>query len=137
MTSATDRDPAFAVSAGLHDDAIIVRPAGELDLASTPILRAQLERIWALPDVAVLIMDLSEVTFCDSTGLAVLIATLRRSRERGARLMLAGITGMLVRLLALTGLRDAFAIYPDVTEALRAAAGRSADHSAEPHNPAS
>ncbi|GAT71436.1 anti-anti-sigma regulatory factor-like protein [Planomonospora sphaerica] len=126
MTPAPGRTPAFTASAGLHDDAVIVRAIGELDLAAAPILREQVERIWALPEVAVLIMDLSELTFCDSTGLSVLVAALRRSRERGTRFLLAGVGGRLARILALTGLDEAFTRYPDVTTALQAAAGRSA-----------
>ncbi|MFC4062760.1 STAS domain-containing protein [Planomonospora corallina] len=126
MIPAPGRSPVFTASTGLHDDAVIMRAVGELDLAAAPILREQMERIWALPEVAVLILDLSELTFCDSTGLAVLVATSRRSRERGTRLMLAGVGGRLARLLAITGLSEAFTRYPDVTAALQAAADRRA-----------
>ncbi|GII04845.1 STAS domain-containing protein [Planobispora takensis] len=127
MPLPSGRPPALTASAGLHDDAIIVRAVGELDLATGPVLTEQLERIWALPEVAVLIVDVSGLTFCDSTGLTVPIRALRRSRERDSRLLLAGVGGRLARLLATTGLKAAFACHPDVTAALQAAADQRAD----------
>ncbi|MBG0831988.1 STAS domain-containing protein [Planomonospora sp. ID67723] len=133
MTPLADRDPALALSTGLHDDAIIVRAAGELDLATAPLLRAELERVWALPELPVLIMDLSELRFCDSTGLSALIAALKRSRARGTRLMLAGLTGAPARVLTITGLAKALELHPDITAALRAATRPPGRHDSDPH----
>ncbi|GGL54952.1 STAS domain-containing protein [Planomonospora parontospora] len=69
-----------------------MRAAGELDLAAVPLLRAHLERVWELPGLPVLIMDVSELTFCDSTGLCELVRTLHRSRTCGTRLILTGLS---------------------------------------------
>ena len=52
-------------------DAVVVRVAGELDLATAPALWAALER--ALIDAHQVVVDLSAVTFVDSTGLSVLL----------------------------------------------------------------
>lgn len=51
--------------------------AGELDIAAAPELRAVLDRIVREDDGSVLV-DLSETTFLDSSGLAVLLNALRR-----------------------------------------------------------
>ena len=53
------------------NDAVVVRVDGELDLATAPALRAALER--ALADGDQLVVDLSAVTFIDSSGLSVLV----------------------------------------------------------------
>ena len=55
-----------------------LRVAGELDLFTAPELNAALEDV--REDV---VLDLAEVTFVDSTGLAVLIAQRRATRARG------------------------------------------------------
>jgi len=60
-------DPAVARVNG----AVVVRVDGEVDLATAPALWAALER--ALADGDQLVLDLSAVTFIDSTGLSVLL----------------------------------------------------------------
>jgi anti-sigma B factor antagonist len=50
---------------------LVVRVEGELDLATAPTLWTALEQ--ALADGNQLVLDLSEVTFIDSSGLSVLI----------------------------------------------------------------
>ena len=85
-----------------------VRVAGELDLDTGPQLREYLAmRIAHCPDV--LALDLSEVTFCDSSGLQALVATLRRARLLDRRLVL-GLEkeGRVHRLLELAGVVDLF-----------------------------
>ncbi|WP_307845380.1 STAS domain-containing protein [Planomonospora sp. ID67723] len=116
--------PTLTVSTGLHDEAVTVRAIGELDLAGTPVLRAHLEHVWELPDGIVLIVDLSELTFCDSTGLSELVRTRQRARARGIRLVLAGVGANLARTLAITGLRDGFEIHSDLSAALEAVTDR-------------
>ena len=53
--------------------------SGELDFASVPELRDQLLGVLR-PDACRLIVDLSQVSFCDASGLAVLVGTNRRAR---------------------------------------------------------
>lgn len=54
------------------------------------------------------VVDLSEVAFADSCGLATLIAARRRTAGRGAELVLTGVGPRLTRLLAVTGLGRSF-----------------------------
>lgn len=58
--------------------------AGELDLVSAPGLEARLERLRAA-DVAVR-LDLSKLTFMDSTGLSLIVRTVKAARRDGWRL---------------------------------------------------
>jgi anti-sigma B factor antagonist len=92
---------------------------GELDLYTGPQLRdAVLAATGEGRDhVAV---DLHEVTFIDSTGLGVLVACLKRVREReGALVLVAPDTSPLIRLLTLTGLQDILPTHPTLADAIR------------------
>ncbi|MBG0816680.1 STAS domain-containing protein [Planomonospora sp. ID82291] len=127
-----DRGSAFTVSSEPRGEAIVVRARGELDYRSAPALHEHLGRLWAAPGMAVLVVDLSGVAFCDSVGLSELVDALQRSEAAGVRLMLSGVHGVLSRVLAITGLRKAFEIHHEPGDALRTAADRSADRSAGP-----
>ncbi|GAA2996544.1 STAS domain-containing protein [Streptosporangium longisporum] len=68
-----------------------------------------------------LVLDLTGITFCDSTGLAELLWNLRRSQETGTRLVVAGASRTLRHMLATTGLLAYFTMADSVEEALREA----------------
>ena len=61
---------------------------GDLDIASVPALREQLREVLG-PDASRMVVDLSGVTFCDASGLAVLIGIRRRAGLLGGVLRLA------------------------------------------------
>lgn len=65
-----------------------------------------------------LILDLAGLTFCDSTGLAELLWTLRRSQETRTRLVVTGASQPLRQMLATTGLLIYFTMAASVEEAL-------------------
>ena len=76
--------------------------AGELDLANAETLSAQLEQT----KDGELVLDLSELEFIDSTGIALLVAMHRRLNPGGAerfRLIASGIPAV-QRVMTLTGL---------------------------------
>ena len=67
----------------------VVAPSGELDLASAPAVRDALAG--ALADGAgAVVVDLSRVTFLDSTGLAALLNAARRLRRAGRSFAVVG-----------------------------------------------
>ncbi len=86
---------------------------GELDLDTGPRLRNELvtELGQLAGDDAELVLDLAAVTFCDSSGLQALLATLRRARLLDRRLTLVVVPeSRLERFLTLAGVRDLFSI---------------------------
>ena len=89
---------------------------GDLDIASVPALR---ERLLALlqPHASRIVADLSGVTFCDASGLAVLIGVSRRARLLGGVLRLAAPSPPVVTVLRLTGLDRQFEIFATVLAA--------------------
>ncbi|MFF2526817.1 STAS domain-containing protein [Streptomyces liangshanensis] len=96
---------------------------GELDLITSPEIRRRVHDAVAAGRHA-LVLDLSQVFFCDSSGVGVLIAARRlvRSCGGGLRIVLpargADDGSHVNRVLAALGVRRLFEIYPDVASAV-------------------
>ncbi|MBL6278065.1 STAS domain-containing protein [Micromonospora fiedleri] len=82
-----------------------LRLAGELDMSSAPELNEAIDRLAAAGQRRLLI-DLTELTFCDSTGIAVFVRGDNRAAEQGGWLRITGATGRVERVLKVTGLAD-------------------------------
>ena len=84
---------------------VVLTLFGELDLASSPALEQELDKV---AGEGLIVVDLRQLEFIDSTGLSVLIRANRRAHERGAQFaVVAGRDGGQVqRLLGLTGLQQ-------------------------------
>ncbi|MEV4242235.1 STAS domain-containing protein [Streptosporangium canum] len=114
--------PAFDVQRWNNGPCVIVRAAGELDMAVAPRLRAEVDRALETPDHPCLVMDLTEVPFCDSVGLGILVGALTRIRDTHGRLILVVGPGMITHLLTITNLNRHFETCGSLREALDAAA---------------
>lgn len=99
------------------DSTLVLAPAGELDSATSPQLAT---RIRAATDAGAtdLLLDLTGVTFLDSTGLAVLLEAKRRLAAAGGRLRLACSVPAVLRVFQTTRLDRDFAIFPSRESAL-------------------
>jgi anti-anti-sigma factor len=94
----------------------IAELTGELDIASAPALREQLLSLLR-PGASRLVVDLSEVSFADASGLAVLVSTARRARLLGGFLRLAAVSPPAGQALHVTRLHRNLAIFPTVQAA--------------------
>lgn len=97
----------------------LITASGELDYHTGPRLRACLDDA-PLESGAVLVLDLSGITYCDSTGVSVLAHAYQRTEAVGATIALAGAAPAIFRLLSFTGLDRLFPSYDSVELALRA-----------------
>jgi anti-sigma B factor antagonist len=97
-------------------DATVVHVVGEIDTLTAPVLRAQLDE--HLPVVPLLVLDLSDVTFLGSAGLAVLVAAKDDADRRGHRLRLVCGSRIVTRALEATGLLSLFDVADGVPQAL-------------------
>ena len=91
----------------------VVALRGEIDLSTSPLLRATLTSLIdaGAHDVTV---DLSEVSFVDSTGLGVLVGALQLLQARGGdALFIRGVGPAVRRVFELTGLDAVFSVASD------------------------
>jgi anti-sigma B factor antagonist len=89
------------------DDAV-VHLAGELDISTSPDLQDALADLTDRPRRVV--VDLSDLEFIDSTGLAALLGAHKALNEQGGTLELRHPNKMVVGLVQITGLDDVFEI---------------------------
>jgi anti-sigma B factor antagonist len=111
--------PALSVSS--QDGYTVAAISGDLDIACVPVLREQLLDLLR-PHASRIVIDLSGVTFCDVSGLAVLVGVDRRARSLDGVLRLAAPAPPVVTVLRLTGLDLHFQIFATVPAAIRAPA---------------
>ena len=98
------------------DDLAIVSVGGEVDLETASQLGDQ--ALDALRDVSPhVLLDLTDVTFMDSTGLKVLLSIQRRADLAGGSFAVAGASRSVRKILTLTGLDQTFTIHETVDEA--------------------
>lgn len=86
----------------------VVRVVGEIDLYSAGDFAAAGRR--ALSESDAVELDLSGVTFMDTTGITVMVQLLRWASTRGASLTLVDVPTRVHRILELTGLLPTFDI---------------------------
>lgn len=92
-------------STGLPGWRVVVR--GEIDVATSPVLRRQLERLAG--DDGPIVVDVHDMTFIDSSGLGVLVDLLERRRAKGGGpVTLEGMQEPVRRVFEITGLTDLF-----------------------------
>jgi anti-anti-sigma factor len=99
---------AFAVSTHRTECCEVIELAGELDFGTAPHLEAVLDRLMVIPDH--IIIDTSELTFIDSTGLRLM---LRASTLVEGRIWLRGPSRQVLRLLVISGLSKSFCLDED------------------------
>ncbi len=89
-----------------------------LDASISPELKGEF-LILCRPEVKELIIDFSDVEFCDSSGLSALLIAERKMREYGGVVKLAGLQKKVLSLVKISHLDRAFAIYDNVGKALK------------------
>ncbi|WP_131741043.1 STAS domain-containing protein [Actinomadura roseirufa] len=96
----------------------LVRVQGDIDVVSRTRFE---ETLLTVVDAgAPLVVDMREVTFCDSTGLNAIVAAHRRALEREAPVALAAIPPRVMRVFTITGLDKFIPIYDTLGDALGA-----------------
>jgi len=99
--------------------AVVVRVTGELDTLTAPAVDAQLTDLQAdLAESAALVLDLSDLTFMSSAGLALLVTHHERCAEQGNRLVVvAGNNRTVLRPMRITGLDTMLDLVATVADA--------------------
>ena len=102
------------VSSRSQGDVTVLALAGEIDLYTAPRLQAELTAALAAAKPSQIVVDMSAVEFCDSTGMNVLLAAHRLASEKGGDLTLAAPRPPVRKILEVTGLQSVFTIHDDL-----------------------
>lgn len=98
----------FTVTLDDHPDYVLISVAGEMDLDTCPLVD---EATAPVPVGGKLVrLDLSGVSFMDSSGLDLLFRLLKRAEGEGGRLVLHGLQDQPRALFRLVGIQKVFDI---------------------------
>ncbi|MEV0074365.1 STAS domain-containing protein [Amycolatopsis sp. NPDC050768] len=109
----------FAVTTRDTASGPVLELSGELDAATAPDA-LEAVRLLAPSAAQQLLIDLSGLQFCDSSGISVLIAARNVAVAAGAEIALAAVPGYLARTLGTIGLAELFTTYPTTEDARKA-----------------
>ncbi|GAA4214784.1 anti-sigma factor antagonist [Microbispora amethystogenes] len=107
----------FSMLTVLQDHVVVIHMYGDLDLIAAPALRACLAEAVGLRTPPRIVVDAEGLTFCDSTGLSVLMGALPAVRAVGGDLALSNAHGRFARMLRITGLDSVLPAYESVASA--------------------
>jgi len=111
---------AFRLTTGEREGVPLIVASGEVDLATSPELREALAQM-SHGQHRTVVLDLSGVSFLDSTGLSVLVAFHKRFRELGGELRIVVTDRRVTKVMELVGLDDVLVLHASVEQALDSA----------------
>lgn len=96
---------------GVHraGDEVTLRLAGEIDMLTAARLTGVVNETLGESPTRI-VLDLADVTFCDSQGLGTLVVLSRKASHAQSLLILTNVGDFLLRVLDITGLRSALMI---------------------------
>lgn len=104
-------------------DCVVIRVDGEIDYGTASQLRDEAASVVEGAGNPRLVLDLGGVTFCDSSGLGVLVDIWKAVHAMGGRLVLARVPQRCRQLLKRTGLAKILQVRDGLTEAVAAVSG--------------
>ena len=90
----------------------------KLDASVSPELKGEF-LVLCSPQMKDLVVDLTDVEFCDSSGLSALLIAERKMRENGGMVKLVGLQKKVLSLIRISRLDRAFSIHDSLAKALR------------------
>ncbi|MCS0605045.1 STAS domain-containing protein [Streptomyces sp. LP11] len=94
----------------------VMELAGDLDHHTAPEVRDALPGLSLRPG-GQLVLDLAGITFCDSSGITVLIAARNHAMAADAAMALAAVPERVARIFRIVGLDQVFPTYPTAQDA--------------------
>lgn len=102
-----------------RDGTTILRPAGDIDLSRSPTLRTDIRKALDAKPTR-LVIELSGVSYMDSSGVATLVEAMQLARKASARLVLCALTDRVHSIFEIARLDSFFTIRADLGEAMNA-----------------
>ena len=108
------------ISARRHDKSTILDVSGDIDFANSVEVRQSLLREIRGIRAPRVVVNLSQVRYMDSSGVASLVEGLKASRDLGSRFILFGLSPSVREVLQLSRLIKVFEVYDNEEQALAA-----------------
>jgi anti-sigma B factor antagonist len=109
-----------SLSAESRGDTMIITISGDLDIVTSPQLDEYLTQAEA--GHSMIILDFGQVSFLDTSALAVIVGHWKKAEAKGGTLALANARYRYTKTLWITGLADRLALYDTVDQGLAALA---------------
>lgn len=110
-------DSGLGLSTGVCEGIPVIVVSGEVDLATSPRLRDALLPL-ANERCRMVVIDLTEVSFLDSTGLSAIVAFHNRFKDHNGELRVVASNPMIKRIFAITALDEVLAVFDSVDRAV-------------------
>ncbi|MBE3594664.1 MAG: anti-sigma F factor antagonist [Candidatus Carbobacillus altaicus] len=110
---------ALSIMSERHGQVMVSRLVGEFDQQSAALVRDTLEQAILVESIDHLVLNLSGLTFMDSTGIGVLLGRYKQITQRGGRIVVCGLSPTIARLFELSGLSKIMIIAPSEEDALQ------------------
>ena len=108
----------FGIAEQRRGSVTVITPQGEIDVATAPGLRYHLDK-GIDQDSGPVVVELTSVTFIDSTGLGVLVGAQKHCDEAGREMRIVVTDPRIRKVFTITGLRDHFEMHDSLEPALR------------------
>ena len=113
----------LSIETRIKEKAHILDVRGEVDLYSSPTLREYILNTIKQQRPDTLIINLEQVAYTDSSGIATLVEGLQFAQEHNTRFKLVGLAQAVLEVFQLVRLERVFEMYPTEEEALKDAEG--------------
>jgi anti-sigma B factor antagonist len=104
------RVAALTVSTQWQDGTVVIGLAGDLDLAAIPSLREHVQTQLGTVGCHMLTLDMSELTFLDSSGIGILVELCNLAKSRGIGFGMVNVPSGQARIITIAGLADTFGL---------------------------
>jgi len=108
----------ISISIDKRDEGVVVRPSGEIDLSRSPAFRERLRSVLDRSSRRV-VVDLGQVPYMDSSGVATLVEALQIARQNQIPLVLCSLQDKVRSVFEIARLDSVFTIAANCDEALQ------------------
>lgn len=106
------------ITTELEGNILIARLAGELDIDTVQAFREKVVSVSEEPGVKILLLNLSRVSFIDSTGIGAILGRYRFLEKKGGKVLLVGLKAPVKKIIKMAGLLEIMPEYSSEEKAL-------------------
>jgi len=114
----SDSDNTLPIEITTADQSTIFKPVGDIDMSRSPHLRTALAEVQRPAPDKRIIINLEEVPYMDSSGVATLVEAMQIARKHGGQIKLCNLNQRVLSIIEIARLDTIFKIYPTLEDAV-------------------